>query len=173
MNVILADVFFFYKQNFSRLIAYIVPVSLIITLISVGIAHTFSEGDPQQHLKLLVVSNFLLNPLYLGGFTFLLSNITHKRSVSLSQCLMYGFYTWIPVLAVSIVYGMVTTLGLFLFIFPGIWIFSRLILSPFSVILERKSPIDALTESFKDTADESWRIMGTTTILFLGTVIFR
>jgi len=173
MNIILSDVFFFYRQNFSRLIAYIIPVSIAMTLISVGIAHGFSGDDQNQHLKLMVVSHFLLNPLYLGGFTYLLYNISSNRSVSLSSCLIYGIYRWLPLLATLIVYGVLAGIGFLLFIFPGVWIFSRLIMAPFLVILDRNSPVDALTESYQSTGDEIWRIMGTTTLIFLVLILFQ
>jgi len=173
MNVILSDVFFFYRQHFSRLIAYIIPVSMFISLVSLGIAELTAGDDPTQHLKVLVVSNFLFNPLYLGGLTYLLFNLSNNRSVSQGNCLIYGAYRWMPVLAVSIVYGMLTAVGLFLFIFPGIWIFSRFILAPFLVILDKASPLDALKESYEKTANDVWIIMGTTTLLFLGLLMIQ
>lgn len=173
MNDILADVFFFYRQHTYRLLAYIVPVSLIIALISLVVAQLYANGDAQQFEKIFVVTQFILGPIYLGGFNFLIAGVLYKRSVNLKQCLYFGIFRWMPLLAVTVVAAMATSVGILLFIIPGLWIFSRLILAPFYVTLDQKNALDALTESFHRTADEVWQIMGVTFLVFMLIELFK
>ncbi|MFK5892787.1 MAG: YciC family protein [Pseudomonadota bacterium] len=166
MSDILLDVFFFYRKNFRALLAYIIPVSVLITSLSLIIANSFVTTDELEKIKILVGINFLFNPLYLAGLIFLLSALSNNKTVSLSQCLGLGIYKWFVLFIVSVLYGLLTGFGLFLFVLPGIWIFLRLILAPFLVVLNESSPMDAIIDSFRLTESEFWSIAGTTTLIF-------
>ena len=173
MSKILSDVFFFYKQNLASLLAYIIPVSMVITGLSLFIANSIPTQDDMEHIKILVMVNFLLNPVYLAGFIFLLSALSNNKSISLPQCLGLGLYKWLALFLVSILYGVLTGLGLFLFFVPGIWIFLRLILAPFLVVLNGVSPVDAISESFRLTEKEFWNIAGTTLLIFSSIILLQ
>ncbi len=177
MSQILSDVFFFYRKNINQLLAYILPVSLAITILSLVIANLIPTTDELEKIKILIVINFIFNPIYLAGLIFLLSSLSNQkpgeRTITLSQCIGLGIFKWAPVLAVSIIYGMLTGIGLFLFIMPGLWIFLRLILAPFLVVLKDRSPIDAISESFSKTATEFWGIAGTTMLIFLSIILLQ
>ena len=73
MSKILSDVFFFYRKNLFALLAYIIPVSIVITSLSFIIANSFTTTDELEKIKILVTVNFLFNPVYLAGLIFLLS----------------------------------------------------------------------------------------------------
>jgi hypothetical protein len=173
MSQILSDVFFFYRKNMSSLLAYIIPVSLVITLLSLFIANSIPTADDLEHVKILVMVNFLLNPVYLAGLIFLLSALSNNQSISLFQCLGLGIYKWLVLFIVSILYGVLTGLGLFLFIVPGIWIFLRLILAPFLVVLNGTSPVEAISESFRLTEKGFWNIAGTTMLIFSTIILLQ
>jgi len=173
MSQILSDVFFFYKKNLASILAYIIPVSMVITSLSLFIASSFPTQDNLEYVKILVAVNFLLNPIYLAGLIFLLSSLSHNKSISLSQCLGLGIYKWFSLFTVSVLYGVLTGLGLFLFIVPGIWIFIRLILAPFLVVLNEISPVDAISESFRLTEKDFWNIGGTTILIFSTIILFQ
>jgi hypothetical protein len=173
MSQILSDVFFFYKKNLGALLAYIIPVSLVITTLSLFIANSFPTQDNLEHVKVLVMVNFLLNPVYLAGFIFLLSALSNNKSISLLQCLGLGIYKWFVLFLVSILYGVLTGLGLFLFFIPGVWIFLRLILAPFLVVLNGLTPMEAISESFRLTEKEFWNIAGTTILIFSTIILLQ
>lgn len=174
MSQILSDVFFFYRKNIGSLLAYIIPVSLIITVLSFFIANSFtSSTDELERIKILVIVNFIFNPIYLAGLIFLLSSLSNNRSISLSQSLGLGLYKWLALFTVSVFYGLLTGIGIFMFIVPGIWIFLRLILAPFLVVLNGRSPVDAISESFRLTEKEFWNIAGTTTLIFLSIILLQ
>lgn len=166
MSSILSDVFYFYKNNYSKLLAYIIPVSLLVSVISLLIANSFPITDDLQRIKVLVAVNFIFNPLYLAGLIYLLSALSNNKSISITQCLGLAMTQWFVVFSVSFLYGLLTGIGLFLFVVPGIWIFMRLILSPFLVVLNKVSPADAISESFSLTKNEFWNISGTTILIF-------
>ncbi len=173
MSKILSDIFFFYRKNLFALLAYIIPVSIVITSLSFIIANSFTTTDELEKIKILVTVNFLFNPVYLAGLIFLLSALSNNKAISLSQCLGLGIYKWFGLFMVSVLYGLLTGLGLFLFVIPGVWIFLRLILAPFLVVLNGASPINAISESFRLTESEFWNIAGTTILIFSSIILLQ
>ena len=59
----------------------------------------------------------------------------------------------------SLVLGLIILVGLFLFIIPGVYLASRLILAPFFLIIENCKIVEAL--------DKSWQTTGTQQIQFV------
>ncbi|MBF0264633.1 MAG: hypothetical protein HQL46_05120 [Gammaproteobacteria bacterium] len=173
MTQILSDVYHFYKQNFSSLVSYIIPVSLLITVISMFAAQSMDSTDEMEQIKVLLIMNFIFNPIYLGGLIYLLSQLSNSNKPKLSQCLSFGLSKWTVLFAVSIVYGLLTGMGFFLFVLPGIWIFIRLILAPFLVAINNVSPLDAVKESFILTRNEFWNILGLTSLVFLSLILIQ
>jgi hypothetical protein len=173
MTSILSDVFFFYKQNYRQLLAFIIPVSLLVTIISLLIANSFPTTDELERVKILVIINFVFNPIYLAGLIYLLSALSNNKSISMAQCLGLGITQWFVVFSVSFFYGLLTGIGLFLFVIPGIWVFMRLILAPFLVVLNKASPLNAIAESYKLTGSEFWNITGTTVLVFLVIILIQ
>ncbi len=173
MSNILSDIFFFYRKNLSALLAYIIPVSIVITSLSFFIANNFAATDELEKIKILVMVNFFLNPLYLAGLIFLLSALSNNKKISILQCLGLGIYKWFALFVTSVLYALITGLGLFLLVIPGVWIFLRLILAPFLVVLNDTSPVDAISESFRLTDSEFWNIAGTTILIFSSIILFQ
>jgi len=173
MTQILSDVYYFYKRNLSFLLAYIVPVSLLITAVSMFAAQAMDSGDELEQIKVLLILNFIFNPIYLGGLIYLLSQLSNGRNPKLSQCLSFGLSKWLMLFAVSIMYGLLTGFGFFLFVLPGIWIFIRLVLAPFLVALDNYSPLDAIKTSFVLTRNEFWNILGLTSLIFLSLILIQ
>ncbi|MFK5985553.1 MAG: hypothetical protein QM479_09020 [Pseudomonadota bacterium] len=170
MSQILMDVFFFYRKNMTQLLTYIIPVSFVITVMSFLIANNFAVSDDVEKIKILVVVNFILNPVYLAGLIYLLSSLSNDRSISPLKCLGLGIYKWFALFMVSVFYGLLSGIGFFMFVLPGIWIFMRLILAPFLVALNGRSPIEAISESFRLTEKDFWSIAGTTMLIFLSII---
>ena len=170
---VLSDVWIFYKQQFWRLLLYIVPVSAVLSSLSLWGAAALGGGDEMTQVRYLLLFNFILNPLYLAGLIFLLSRLLDKQFPRFGEILRFALDKWLPLLTVSLLYALLTALGLFLFILPGIWIFMRLILSAFLVVLDKQPVIDALNESFHLTQGEFWNITGTTLLIFLSLVFIQ
>ncbi len=173
MTQILSDVWFFYKQNFLALIRYIIPVSLLISLLGMGLSDWLSGGDEDKKLSLLFLFNFMFQPLYIGGLILLLSALSQDREPGIGQLLSLAVNKWLALLLLSMLSGALVLLGLFMFVFPGIWIFMRLVIGNFLLILDDLNPVDALTESFQLTAPQFWNITGTTLLIFLSIVLFQ
>ncbi len=136
-------------------------------MFSIFIANNIAADDEMLHVKVLLFSHFILNPLYLGGLIYLLLQLSRQKQVNIQKCVVFGFYNWFPLFLVSVLYGVLTGIGLFMFVLPGIWIFIRLILAPFLVVIDKTSPLDAVGESFALTKNEFWNILGLSMLVFL------
>jgi len=132
------------------------PVIIIENFISYyAINYNFSFEI--KHLPIIV--HFLYQPIYTGGLIFLISKIVVGERWDIKGCLLVGLHCWVNLLLVNIISSLMVILGLFAFIIPGLFIFARLSLAEFSVVLDRLSPIEALYRSNKMSRDFTWQII--------------
>jgi len=71
----------------------------------------------------------------------------------------------VNLLLVNIISSLMIILGLFAFIIPGLFIFARLSLAEFNVVLNRLSPIEALYRSNKMSRNFTWQIIASALLL--------
>jgi Membrane domain of glycerophosphoryl diester phosphodiesterase len=70
--------------------------------------------------------------------------------------------------AVTLIQGIGTGFGLFLFVIPGLWIYCRLMLVLPLVATGHRDPIEAITASWQLTKGRALRLFGMVAVLLLG-----
>ena len=143
-----------------------VPVIIIENFISYYAIH-YSFPFEIKHLPIIV--HFLYQPIYTGGLIYLVSMIIKGEVWNIKECLLVGLRCWMNLLLVNIISSLMVIFGLFAFIFPGLFIFARLSLAEFSVVLERLSPVEALYRSYKLSRGFTWQII--TSALLLSIIL--
>ena len=156
----LIETFSFFRAYARDIVTFLlyatVPVIIIENFISYYAIHyhfPFEIG----HLPIIV--HFLYQPIYTGGLIYLISKIVVGEKWDIKGCLLIGLRYWVNLLLVNIISSLMVILGLFAFIIPGLFIFARLSLAEFCVVLDRLSPFEALYRSNKMSRNFTWQII--------------
>jgi hypothetical protein len=146
----LMETFSFFRAYVRDIVTFLLyataPVIIIENFISYYAIH-YSFPFEIKHLPIIV--HFLYQPIYTGGLIYLISKLIIGERWEVKGCLLVGLRCWVNLLLVNIISSLMVIFGLFAFIIPGLFIFARLSLAEFSVVLERLQPIEALYRSYK------------------------
>ena len=168
MTQTLKESLFFFKRNIAKLLLYIISVSLLLILLIKLLMPLFiKELTPENIEQFAQIVNLIIKPVYTGGFIALLYSLAHGTEKSIVNCFIAGVLRWPQMLLANIITSLMIFAGLMMFIIPGIWLFSRLFLVPYLVMLDNQSPFNAIISSYKMTEAYSFKILNDVAILFL------
>jgi hypothetical protein len=91
--------------------------------------------------------------------------------LTLGQILKRSTLLLLPALAVSMMQGLAVGFGLLLFVLPGLWLLSRLVLVIPLVATDVPDPVNALKASWRMTDGHSLKILGMLAFLVLGFIM--
>lgn len=117
------------------------------------------------HLSALLL--LLLRPFAEGAVMAQLVAIEGGRPRGLGDCLMFCLRAAPTLLLTFLFLGVLVYLGLMLLIFPGVWLYARLCQAPFIAVLEGRTPVQALQESFHRTEADQWQILLAVTLAYM------
>jgi len=156
----LIEAFSFFRAYARDIVTFLlyatVPVIIIENIISYYAIH---YNFPLEIKHLPIIVHFLYQPIYTGGLIYLISKIVVGEKWDIKGCLLVGLHCWINLLLVNIISSLMVILGLFALIIPGLFIFARLSLAEFCVVLDRLSPFEALYRSNKMSRNFTWQII--------------
>ncbi|MFO8164399.1 MAG: YciC family protein [Thermodesulfobacteriota bacterium] len=156
----LIEAFRFFRVYMRDIVTFLlyatVPVIIIENFISYY-AIRFNFPIEVKHLPIIL--HFFYQPIYTGGLIYLISRVLEGENWDVKGCLLVGVRFWANLLIVNVISSVMIILGLFAFIIPGVFIFARLSLAEFCVVLDKLSPIDALYHSNKISRDFMWQII--------------
>jgi len=156
----LIETFSFFRAYARDIVTFLlyatVPVIIIENFISYYAIH---YNFPLEIKHLPIIVHFLYQPIYTGGLIYLISKIVVGEKWDIKGCLLVGLHCWINLLLVNIISSLMVILGLFALIIPGLFIFARLSLAEFCVVLDRLSPFEALYRSNKMSRNFTWQII--------------
>jgi len=91
--------------------------------------------------------------------------------LTLAQVLKRSMLLLLPALAASMMQGLAVGFGLLLFILPGLWLLSRLVLVMPLIATDVPDPVNALRTSWRLTEGHALKILGMLAILVLGFIM--
>lgn len=152
--------FKFYKDTFLIFSLRTLPVFLLIGIFTAtGEVLLNDEKFFTWGAIFFIVTNMFLNP-FIAVLSVLIVN--DLLSNSLKETIGYylvSFQIFFKLFILSLALSLITLIGLILFILPGVYLASRLILAPFFLITENCAITEAL--------DKSWKITGNNQIQFV------
>ena len=99
----------------------------------------------------------VLYPFYIGGLFILISEIVNGEETPKFLPILYkAAMIWWPFTLVTILAVLIVTVGLILFIFPGIYLGLRLFFVQFNVVFKGLSPFEAISVTYKSTKSCYW-----------------
>ena len=131
----------------------IIPLNLLYTL-----AGTYSS-DPSQLFWFTTIVGLVAYPLYQGALIAYMASVISGDALTRGQCYRIALVYWRPLFLLSILVSLALMGGLFMFIFPGLYLMARLAFSEFYCVLNKQSPFAALESSWHATKGKEWRIL--------------
>ena len=163
----LIETFAFFKAHLVEIgkfffILYL-PVIVIELVLSYYIAGSL---PPIKVLYFNILINYLYQPLYTGGFIYLISKTVSGEKWDMKGCLLVGLTCWGNLLVVNVISSVIIFAGLIAFIIPGVIAFARLSLAEYGVVLDGLDFKEAMLRSVKITKVFMWQIIGSSMVLF-------
>jgi hypothetical protein len=181
MSTTFKEAFYFFRHNLMKLIAYTLLIGILVIILAQILVPLFFAGLEAEQITSEVIEpfaqlmNLLIKPIYTGGLIILIDSLAHaisheKQEKSIISCLFSGIKRWPFMFMANLLTSMLVFVGLLVFILPGIWIFSRLFLVPYLVMLDKQSPFTAIRNSFIYTRGYSLILLND--IIFLIVIFF-
>lgn len=162
----LGETFSFFRVYARDIASFLLYATFPVIIIENFLSYYAAIYDFSPEIKTLpILIHFMYQPIYTGGLIFMISRLVSGESWSVKESLLVGLGCWLNLLVVNVISSVLIILGLLAFILPGLVIFARLSLAEFSVVLERRSPIDALIHSNRITRQFTWQIIGSVVLL--------
>jgi len=149
--------FYFFQKNILQLLVYTFIIALVGIVLAQLLVPLFFGGMSAEQISIETIKpfaqllNLLVKPVYTGGLIALIYSLATKQGRSIINCLFAGIVRWPYMLIVNVITSMAIFAGLMLFILPGIWLFSRLFLVPYLVMLNNQTPLSAIVNSYNYT----------------------
>lgn len=143
--------------------------SVYLSLVAFGYIMAFSADLTKMPLRLLL---YLLEILitYLVSPVILLSALRGYK-LSFSEALDTTLKISLKLLAVTIMTWLIMLVSFLLLIVPFLFIFPRVILSPYYLIDQKLSPIEAIKASFRDSEGHSLEIWAIALVYVLFNIL--
>lgn len=156
---LLNDTITFFRKN-------IFPISILTLFIEFPYIliinfRYFTELPPiiSSWLSVIVLAAiFLIYPLSTGAQISLYFQIIHDSNLDLKKCISESRKNLTNLVVGTFIYFIITILGLFAFIIPGIIIGARLSFYCFLIVYDNYPAVDALKESYRITEGYTWQI---------------
>jgi len=119
-------------------------------------------------LLLSVLLSMLVSVLFYGAAIGRMHAVARQQAMSLGDALSFGARRMLPLLAFSLLYGVIIAVGLLLLIVPGVLFGVSLMFGAYVVLLDGKGPVASLAISHNLVWGSWWR---TLVIVSVGSVI--
>ena len=143
-----------YFETYKKFTSLTIPIFIFLgLLVSSGDAYLSDERFVTWGVLLFIFTNLLVTP-FLTAFCILLSFDLQNQSLKDSiGYYLVSFQLILKVLLLTLITGFLVIGGLILFIIPGVYLASRLLYSPYFLILEGQTVLASLDNSWQTTKD--------------------
>lgn len=140
----------------------VVPADLIVLGVGLGELWEHYRSNPGLGPTALsaVLHLLVIQPLVTAACIAAVMALGSGEQPTAGWSMQRGFERWGAVLAAIIVGGILTGIGFFLLIIPGIWLAVALYFASQAVVAEGRPPIEALRRSRELVRGQWWRIFG-------------
>ncbi len=166
--------YYFLRQNILKLLGFTLLMGALLVLIAELLMPFFIDPlDTSQTISLETIEpfaqmlNIIVKPIYTGALIILIVSLAKTEAKTMLNCIFAGILRWPFMLVANIMTSFLIFIGFLAFILPGIWLFTRLFLVPYLVMIDNQSPLNALINSFKYTKDYSLTILSDIVILIV------
>ena len=141
-------------ETYKKFTFLTIPIFIFLgLLVSSGDAYLSDERFVTWGVLLFIFTNLFVTP-FLTAFCVLLAfDLQNKTLKETIGYYLVSFQLILKVLLLTLVTGLLVIGGLILFIIPGVYLASRLLYSPYFLILEGQTVLASLDNSWQTTKD--------------------
>jgi hypothetical protein len=162
----LGESFSFFRVYVRDIASFLLYATFPVIIIENFLSYYAGVYNLSPEIKSLpILIHFVYQPIYTGGLMFMISRLVSGESWSIKESLLVGLGCWLNLLVVHVISSGLVILGLMAFVVPGLVVLARLSVAEFSVVLERRSPMDSLIHSSRITKRFTWQIIGSVVLL--------
>jgi hypothetical protein len=160
---------FFFKQNFFTIVAIQLPFLLLLALLSEFFPLNVEDTQTlQKNFFLLQIINFALLPVYHAATIEFINSVVNGQRLSPFQAVYKGLGRWRALFITYLLMTMATSLGMLFLIVPGIFVAIRLSFADYICVIEGRSAMKSLKQSWEETEMYFWPLLGGLGILYGG-----
>ncbi|WP_111494044.1 hypothetical protein [Marinobacter bohaiensis] len=161
LKTALHDTWVFFKRHYVALALIILPIVIPIDLFhalynSMLASDTFVLSE--QALPLIVA--FAAYPVYAVAVVFYIHGVIHGEPKDTRTLWQLGLKYWVPFAVLSAILGAAVVAGLILMVIPAIIVAIKYAFAEFDLLLDGDKPLDALKNSWGQTAGYFWILLG-------------
>lgn len=165
----LSDSWSFFRIHGVALAMIVLPVvAPIEILISLYQAFVVSDEVVLAEQAVPMIVSFLAYPVYSVAVVFYIASIISGQPRTTSELWALGLRYWQPFIILSLLVTIAVMFGLFLLILPGVIIAVRVAFAEFELLLNDRTPMDAIRISWEGTREYMWVILGGYAVITAG-----
>lgn len=179
MTQTLKESFYFFRKNIIKLLGFTVLMGILLVIIAELLMPFFIDpAIDSKEISLESIEpfaqmlNIIIKPVYTGALVILILSLATQQAKTLFNCILAGILRWPYMLVANIMTSLLIFMGFLAFFLPGIWLFSRLFLVPYLVMIDKQSPLNALINSYKYTKGYSLTLLSDIVILIVLLIFF-
>ncbi|HYD07474.1 MAG TPA: hypothetical protein VEC60_17185 [Reyranella sp.] len=130
-----------------------------------------SKLEPAVQDVIVAVASALIAPLLQGAVLAAALTYNEGGALTRAQCFSAARANYLPLLGISLLYGLAVGLGLLLFVIPGLIIATIWLLAAPAQIAWRPAGQNAFDRSAELTAGRRWPLFGMMAVFVIGFVI--
>jgi len=148
------------------------PFIIIYRALLIILIRNYGALNSAGYSLLVLILNFIFDGFFLLLVIFLINTIHHKQKFSLKDINKFITDNFFTVALSIFLINLVTRIGLYLLILPGIYILVRLSLTPFLISLDNINLMRAFHLSFQLSKQNTWVMFFSILIVSIPAILF-
>lgn len=169
LSPLLKDTWNFYRQNIYAIcflvFPFVIPVNILYAVLQSFIV------DTQQVYLIAVMFSLLFYPVYHAVLILYVSSVLSGDYLSPVQYYKTSLKFWRPLMVFYVISVIALACGLVLFVFPALIVAARLAFAEFYCVLYSKNPLEAFSNSWKQTKECQWLLLSGVVVISLFVII--
>ena len=145
---LLRDTWYFFSRNVGEIALLCLPAILIEAISQQGL---IAWLGPDKSQGASIVLSMLFYPVYVGALIIFVDSRSHRIRLKPRQVMEMALFRWPSFAVLAAISTLLIMVGVWMLILPGVYVMIKLAFAEYLLVLEGKSPLDAIKESFELT----------------------
>ncbi len=157
----LRQTLFFFRQHLLVLAAIQLPFLIALALGQSALLDGIAPDDSNAQLRVGLASalDLALLPFYWGATIFYLQSVIDDAPLPATAAILKSLSCWGRLLLTYVLNALAVALGLMMLILPGVYFGVRFSFADYICVLEGKRPVEAMRQSWDNSADYFWLLL--------------
>jgi hypothetical protein len=152
----------------SRHLLYVALLCLPLIGLECALQRILQESmDFQVPPVYSVLLALIIYPLYSAALILFMDARTRGETPKVSALWLAGALIWPRFSLLAAISTLLIMLGMSLFILPALWVMTRLAFAEYLLVLEGRSPLQAMRDSYELTRGHFWKILFCLTVVMV------